>query len=98
MTLLHYTEDLERLYQFLARVAQGIAVYHDSCDVHAQGFAWCTSDMSEPVRELGAYALREGLLHIGIHSLDGSAVSLTGAGEDRLARLRSQHNAAVRTS
>lgn len=86
---------LEDLFQLLSRVAKGIAVYHDSCDVHAQGFAWHGADMSEPFRLLSESALRDGLLWLGHHDIDGSQVSLTGTGTDRLTDLQRQRNAAV---
>ena len=93
MTLLPRLEDL---YQLLSRVNQGIAVYHDSCAVHAQGFAWHGADMSEPFRLLSEQALRDGLVLLGVHDIDGSQVSLTATGEVCLRELRAQHDAALR--
>lgn len=85
----------EDLYQLLRRVHEGFVCWHNSCDVHAPGFAWISADMSEPTRELCGDALHARLLSIGVHRDGASAVSLTTAGVERMEELRVLHNETV---
>ena len=83
-------EDIETLYQLLHRVRDAHVVWHNCCDIHAQGFAWIGSDMSESFRDLCERARYAGLVQVGLHHAGASAVSLTGAGEARLMELASR--------
>lgn len=90
MTRLPFSEEL---YQLLRRVNEGFVVWHNSCDVHAPGFAWVATDMSEAYREQCGQAYHARLVDIGVHHDGASAVSLTDTGEDRLRELQARHNA-----
>lgn len=93
MTLLPYSEEL---YQLFRRVNDGFVVHHGCCDVHAPGFSFRGADMTESFQDLCNDAYRDRFFHIGLHSLDGSQVSLTEAGEGRMEELQRRHDESVR--
>ncbi len=93
MTRLQCTEDL---YQLLRRVHEGFVFHHGCSDVHAPGFSFREADMTPSFQDLCTDAHHARLVSIGVHGLDGSPVSLTGAGEERLTELRLRHNQTAR--
>jgi hypothetical protein len=88
VTRLPYSEDL---YQLLHRVAEHLVVLHDECEVHAPGWSWTQSDMSEPFQQLCTDARHAGLIDLGYHQPWGSPAFLSPSGVERLEELYRRH-------